>query len=174
MSLGEMLADLPRKCDRGTKPNSQGRLSSWIGYKLHLDVADGGIPISGILTSASLHDTQVAIPLATMTAARVTSLYDLMDAGYDAEAIREHSRQLGHVPLIERQSRGGQEKLKWAPHEAQRFKERTMAERVFARLKDEFGGRWIRVRGAVKVMASLMFGLLALTADQLLRLVQAE
>jgi len=51
----------------------------WRGYKLHLDVADGQIPISGILTAASLHDSQVAIPLATMTAQRVTSLYDVMD-----------------------------------------------------------------------------------------------
>ena len=40
------------------------------------------------------------------------------------------------------------------------------------RLKDEFGGRMIRVRGAAKVMAHLMFGIMALTADQLLRIVQ--
>ena len=44
-------------------------------------------------------------------------------------------------------------------------------ERVLSRLKDEFGGRMIRVRGAVKVMAHLMFGILALTADQLLRMI---
>jgi Transposase DDE domain len=173
MTLEEMLADLPRACDCGTKRNSKGRQSSWVGYKLHVDVADGGIPISAILTSASVHDTQVAIPLATMTAARVTNLYDLMDKGYDAEALRAHSRKLGHVPLIDRAQRVGQKKVEWAPHEAQRFKERTMVERVYARLKDEFGGRTIRVRGAAKVMASLMFGLLALTADQLLRLAQA-
>ena len=47
---------------------------------------------------------------------------------------------------------------------------RTMAERVNARLKDEFGGRFVRVRGAVKVKCHLMFGSLALTADQLIRL----
>jgi hypothetical protein len=45
-----------------------------------------------------------------------------------------------------------------------------MIERVYSRLKDEFGGRYIRVRGASKVMAHLMFGVLALTADQILRL----
>ena len=39
-----------------------------------------------------------------------------------------------------------------------------------ARLKDEFGGNTLRVRGAKKVMAHLMFGVLALTVDQLLRL----
>jgi hypothetical protein len=33
------------------------------GYKLHCDVADGGIPISCVLTAASVHDGQVAIPL---------------------------------------------------------------------------------------------------------------
>ena len=74
---------------------------TWIGYKLHLDVADGQIPISCILTSASLHDSQAAIPLATVSAERTTNLYDLMDAAYDAQEIRDHSRSLGHVPLID-------------------------------------------------------------------------
>jgi hypothetical protein len=50
------------------------------------------------------------------------------------------------------------------------MRERTMVERVYSRRKDEFGGRSIRVRGASKIMAHRMFGLLALTVDQLLRL----
>jgi hypothetical protein len=36
--------------------------------------------------------------------------------------------------------------------------------------KDQFGARAIRVRGAKKIMAHLMFGVLALTVDQLLKL----
>ncbi|MCK5734691.1 MAG: transposase, partial [Candidatus Latescibacteria bacterium] len=87
MSLEEMLADLPQACDRGTKTNSKGYKESWNGYKLHIDVADGQIPISCFLTSASCHDSQVAIPLATMTATRVTNLYDLMDSAYDCQHI---------------------------------------------------------------------------------------
>jgi len=63
-----------------TRAPAKGHTTSWIGYKLHLDVADGDIPFSAVLTSASLHDSQVAIPLATMTASRVTNLYDLMDS----------------------------------------------------------------------------------------------
>ena len=63
-----MLDDLPKACAVGTKRNAKGHTTSWIGYKLHIDAADGGIPLSCILTSASLHDSQVAIPLATMTA----------------------------------------------------------------------------------------------------------
>ncbi len=38
------------------------------------------------------------------------------------------------------------------------------------RLKDEFGGRFVRVHGSVKVMSHLMFGVLVLAADQLMRL----
>jgi K+-transporting ATPase c subunit len=38
-----------------------------------LDVNDDGLPISVVTTSASLHDSQVAIPLAKLTAQRVTS-----------------------------------------------------------------------------------------------------
>jgi len=171
MTLDEMINDLPRACDSGTKLNSKGHTRHWFGYKLHLDAADGQIPISCILTSASVHDSQVALPLATMTAKRVQNLYDLMDAAYDTLIIREHSGSLGHIPLIDFNNRSAAEKREFAPHEAQRFKERTNVERVFARLKDEFGGRMIRVRGAEKIMASLMFGILALTADEILRLV---
>jgi hypothetical protein len=169
MSLAEMMADLPRCCDVGRKSNSKGNALVWIGYKLHLDVADGQIPISCILTSASLHDSQVALPLATLTAQRVTSLYDLMDAGYDADGIRDHSRSLGHVPIIERVKRT-EACVEMPKHEASRYRERTSVERVYSRLKDEFGGRSVRVRGNAKVMAHLMFGLLALTVDQILRL----
>ena len=52
MTLPQMLDDLPKVCDVGTKRNAMGHASSWIGYKVHIDAADGGIPISCILTSA--------------------------------------------------------------------------------------------------------------------------
>jgi hypothetical protein len=107
--------------------------------------------------------------MAEITAKRVTSLYDLMDKGYESDLIREHSEKLGHVPIIDRQKRGGKD-YQMAPHEALRFRERTAVERVYARLKDEFGAATVRVRGAAKVMAHLMFGILTLTVDQLLRL----
>jgi len=169
MTLEQMWADLPQSCDVGCKTNSKGSKYFWIGYKLHLDVADGQIPISCGLTSASLHDSQVAVPLALRTAQRVTNCYDLMDSAYDSQHIRNHSRQLGHVPIIEPQKRGSQAPL-LDPHQRLRFRERTTVERVISRLKDEFGGRFVRVRGCAKVMTHLMFGLLALTADQMFRL----
>ena len=101
MPLEAMLDELPKVCDVGSKKNSKGHKETWIGYKLHLDVADGSIPISAILTSASTHDSQAALPLAKMSEKRVTNLYDVMDSAYDAPEIREMSLNLGHVPLID-------------------------------------------------------------------------
>jgi len=184
MSLAEMLDDLPKACNVGTKKNSKGYKSSWTGYKLHIDAADGGIPISCILTSASSHDSQSAIPLAAMTSRRVSNCYDLMDSAYDAPQIHEYSRRLDHVPLIDtnpRRDKALKEELanerkrckaaNYQTAEAQRYNERSTVERVNGRLKDEFGARSVRVRGHAKVMCHLMFGILALTADQLLSFV---
>jgi hypothetical protein len=38
-------------------------------------------------------------------------------------------------------------------------------------MKDEFGAPMVRVRGHAKVMCHRMFGIVALTADQILRLI---
>lgn len=162
-SLAENLADLPRACDFGRKAGSKGYFEIWVGYKLHLDVIDGDIPVSALLTSASVHDSQAAIPLAQMTAQRVTSLYDLMDCAYDAPAIREFSRALGHVPLIDPHPQRAAPVL-LDPAQRRRFRERTAVERVYSRLKDQYGARTVRVRGPVKVMAHLMFGVLVVSA----------
>jgi hypothetical protein len=162
------LDQLPKVCDRGVKKNAKGYTETWNGYKLHLDVNDCGLPISAVITSASVHDSQVAIPLMKLTAGKVTSCYDLMDAAYDAAQIWEQSRELGHVPIIDRNPRG-QEVIPMAPHEATRYNERTAAERCNGRFKDEFGGRDVQVRGPEKVMMHMMFGIIALFADQLLK-----
>jgi len=127
---------LPLCCDCGTKKNSKGFKETWIGYKLHADVNDCGLPVSVVLTAASVHDSQVAIPLMKMSSARVTYLYDLMDSAYDAGSIYEVSRDLGHVLLIEKNSRG-REVIPMAPHEAVRYNERTAAERFNSRMKEE-------------------------------------
>ena len=86
----------------GCKKKSQSRKECWRGYKLYLDVIDGDIPVSAILTSASLHDSQAAIPLAQMSAGRIVNLYDLADARYDAKEIRAMSARLGHVAIFVR------------------------------------------------------------------------
>ena len=52
-----------------------------------------------------------------------------------------------------------------------RYNERGAAERVNSSLKDSYGGRSVRVRGQDKVFCHLMFGTMALTVEQLMRLV---
>src|SRR4051794_5573081 len=181
MTLPQMLADLPRHCDVGTKRNAKGHSESWVGYKLHIDSADGDIPLTCVLTSASLHDSQVAIPLATMTAARVTNLYDLMDAAYDDAAIRQRSRDLGHVPIIDLNPRAAAGLKQELAQEARRqrlvghrlaedlrYDERSTAERVNAAIKDHHGGRSVQGRGGDKVLGHLVFRLLWGTALELM------
>lgn len=170
-TLAQMIQEIPTVCDRGTKCNAQGYKISWDGYKLHLDTADCGVPVSALLSSASMHDSRAALPLSRISADRVANLYDLMDAAYCSLEIREDSRSLGHVPLIDHNPRKGT-KIEFDPAEAIRYNERSTAERSNARLKDEFGGNHLMVRGAAKVMNHLMFGVLVLSANQLIRLRQ--
>jgi len=185
MTQKERLADLPKSCDVGAKADSKGNRNYWVGYKCHIDTGDGDIPLSCIVTSASVHDSQVSIPLAEETAAKVISLYDLMDAAYDCPQIVEHSKSLGHVPIIDKNTRRAVKAkeeleaeakalrtLNWTSPETARYNQRSSAERVNSRLKDDFGGRIIRVRGNAKVACHLMFGVLALTADAILNLVR--
>jgi hypothetical protein len=182
--LSEMLDALPKACNVGTKRNSKGHTTSWIGYKLRIDTADGGIPVSCLLTSASLHDSQVAMPLAEITNQRVTSLYDMMDSAYDAPQIKAHSRALGHIPIIDPNPRSKIRKAElkaeakrrraanYTLAEDRRYNERSTVERVNGRIKDDFGARMVRVQGHAKVMTHLMFGIVVLTVEQLMRVIE--
>ncbi len=115
-----------------------------------------------------------------MTSERVNNLYDLMDSTYDAGHIHDHSEDLRHRPIIDKNPRGKKaehsRETKAQAHaglefpERVRYRERSNVERVLGRLKDEFGTRNLRVRGHQKVTCHLMFGMLALTLDQLMRL----
>ena len=100
-----------------------------------MDCIDGDIPVSAILTSASLHDSQAVVPLVQINAERITNLYGLMDA---------------------------------AIHK--RFCQRSSVERANSYLKDNHGGRNVRVRGAARVMTHLMFGIIVIAGTQLFHL----
>ena len=169
MTLEEMLADLPKQCDYGTKKNSKGVRETWRGYKLHLDVDDHGIPLSYILTSASTHDSQAAIPLETMTTNRVCSLYSLMDAGYVSSEITNFVESCGKIPVTFPKKPKGKELIPLDPPKAERFKNRTVVERANARIKDDLAGSDFRFRGFLKVAAHLGISILALAAEQIAR-----
>jgi hypothetical protein len=180
MTLAEMLADLPKDCNWGSKKDSKGKTMHWRGFKFHLAWSDEQVPIAAVLTSASLHDSQAALALINQSSERISYFYDLADSAYD---IKDYSRAKGHVPIIDCNPRADKalkealahrcrtEKLLNLPSaESVRYRVRSTAERGNSRLKDDFGARFVRVKGHAKVLCHLMFGLLALTADQLMRL----
>jgi len=55
-----------------------------------------------------------------------------------------------------------------------RFSQRSSVERVNGYLKDNHGGRNVRVKGSAKVMTHLMFGIIVITATQLFRLLAKD
>lgn len=170
----QALADLPQLCNKGKKRNAQGNFNTWVGYKLHLDVACCGVPITAALTSASVYDNQVSVPLARLSAQRVTSLYTLMDAAYDSEALRQLERALGHVPIVAINSRGRASPPTLDEAEKKRFGERTVVERINSRLKDGFGCGSTWVKGHAKVLCHTSFAVLAVSVDALMRLMLCE
>lgn len=174
-------AELPTDCDWGCKRNSKGKIEKWKGYKLHLVVGDGDIPLCAFLSSASMHDSQAMIPMMQRASASFDYFYDLADAAYDAAGTRAMSQSLNHVPLIDGNPRRGEKQVddigakfvNIIPAEAIRYRIRTGAERVFGMLKDSHGGCTVRVRGHEKVFLHLMFGLLVIAAQKLIGIAQS-
>lgn len=183
-SLEEMAHPLPLNCDIGKKTDAKGISKCWRGYKLHVDVAEGSLPISCILTSASTHDSQAAIPLSKKSAERADILYELMDSAYDVNAIKSYIESQNRKPLIKQHKRKGKRKelieknelayqaLKWIPADIKRLKHRFCNERIFARLHDRFLCQQIWVKGEQKVRGHVMLSILAIFASEFLRLLE--
>lgn len=171
---------LPIRCDHGSKKMANGFLTLWKGYKFHVAIDDDCIPLAAILSSASLNDSEVAIPLAIKSDSVSKNFYDLMDSAYNSPEIKEHSYSLGHVPIIgERPRNSAQKEEKKAEQKRKcilnaytaediRYRERAPKERFNALFKDYYGGKNIWYKGHSKISCHLMFGVLALTAVSLL------
>ena len=187
-TVEEKLSLVSTDCGVGVKQNSKGNREVWIGGKLHISAVDGDIPITAFYSGANVHDSSVALPLMQETSKRVNYLYDLQDAGYDADIIREFSEKLGHRPIIDinpKNSKALKEKIKLIKHEKESFKfinqyqnldkehynQRSMVERVNKYLKDDFGCDKIYYQGAEKVASVLAFGILSVCIHQSLKLV---
>ena len=187
-SVEEKLTLVSTDCGVGIKQNSKGNREIWIGAKLHISAVDGDIPITAFYSGANVHDSSVALPLMQETSKRVNYLYDLQDAGYDADIIREFSTTLGHRPIIDTNPKNSKElkaKIELIEHEnktfkdlnwhlncdEQHYKQRSMVERVNKYLKDDFGCDKIYYQGATKVASVLAFGILSICIHQSLKLV---
>ena len=187
-SVEEKLSLISTKCGVGIKQNSKGNREVWIGGKLHISVVDGDVPVTAFYSGANVHDSSVALPLMQETSKRVNYLYDLQDAGYDADIIREYSSKLGHHPIIDINPKNSKElkaKIELLKHERetfayinqhlncdeQHYNQRSRVERVNKLLKDDFGCNIIYYHGATKVASVLAFGILSICIDQSLKLV---
>ena len=169
MKPGKALKELDTECAWSCKTNSQGNVSFWKGYKLHIDVTDLGIPITAIVTGANVHDSQVAIPMEKLTERKVTFLYSVMDSAYDAAPVATYITGKGRVPLIDLNKRRGAERIIFTPAQKERFKIRTTVERANAHLKDWLLPAQIFVRGVKKVSFQLLCGVLCLAALKILQ-----
>jgi DNA-binding transcriptional regulator GbsR (MarR family) len=186
-TVNEMLALVSRDCGVGIKQNSKGNREVWIGGSLHISTVDGDIPITAFYSGANVHDSSVALPLIQETSKRVNYMYDLQDAGYDADIIREFSIKHNHRPIIDINPKNSKElksKIELMEHEQKMFKrlnqylnsdkqhynQRSMVERVNKYLKDDFGCHKIYYQGADKVASVLAFGILSVCIHQSLKL----
>ena len=114
-----------------------------------------------------------------MTAERVTNLYDRTRPTMPPRSAQRVTRTCPIIDVprnnsatFKQNSEAKAKRTLGQPYAKDvRYRERSTVERVNGRLKDEFGARQVRVRGHSKVLCHLMFGVLALTVDQLLRLV---
>lgn len=179
--LRKMVELLPKACDKGMKRNPQGFHTFWKGYKLHAAVDDNDVPLAAIITSASCNDCEVAIPLSLKTSKVAVNLYDLMDAAYDYPEIKEFSRSLNHIPIIDKCSRSAAQKkakeeeknrktlLNFKTAEEKRYAVRFPKESFNAFFKDYCGGHRIYYRGYQKVSCHALFGVLTAAAAMLLK-----
>ncbi len=186
-TVEEMLSLVSRDCGVGIKQSSKGNREVWIGGSLHISAVDGDIPITAFYSGANVHDSSLALPLIQETSKRVKYMYDLQDAGYDADIIREFSIKYGHKPIIDINPKNSQvlrdkiqliedEKKKFEfigltqSSDTQHYNQRSMVERVNAYLKDNFGCNKIYYQGANKVASVLAFGILSVCIHQSLKL----
>ena len=169
-SAEENMADLPDECEWGCKRDSQGKKKQWKGGKIHVGVTSDGFPVAMKYTSASVHDSQVMIPLAQQASARVRHYFDLADAAYDAEAIRSACAGLGTVAIIDSNPRRNAKATEMTDLEKELYKDRTSAERYFSHHLEAHGGRTVRVRAPKKVALHLLLGTLVIAVEQLIRM----
>lgn len=136
--VDEFLSSLEHRCSVTGKKNSKGNMEWSIGYKAHLAVDDNGIIVAHHVTGASVHDSQVAIPLMRMADRRCDYLYALMDGGYTSERIETFAHSIGKVPIIDRHADRNGNKKEMEPCKAERYKARTTVERTNSELKECF------------------------------------
>jgi len=178
----EMLSIIPTACDTGIKKDAKGHRNKWRGGKLHISSVDGDIPITAIYSSASVHDSSLALPMIQETSRRVNYLYDLNDSAYHANIIKTFSEKNGHVQIVDINPKNSQKlrdeikadkmlvMMGFGTTKSNHYSNRSSVERINGYLKDNFGCRQIYYQGATKVASVLDFAVLSLCIHQSLKM----
>jgi len=147
-SFETSLAKLEMRCSLTAKQNSKGKKQWFIGYKAHLATDDYGVPMSFAVTGASVHDSQVAVPLMKKTRETADFLYALLDKGYVSPVINDYVDMIGRKAIIDRRAYKGVVADPLDPASQKRYAARTTVERTNSELKDGYLPDVIYKRGS--------------------------
>ena len=92
--------------------------------------------MTAVVTAANVHDSQVAIPMERITETLLSWRYLLMDAAYDANAIRQYIEQRGRSAIIDRNRRRSGQVYPMEKAQSDLYRMRSAVERAYAHLKD--------------------------------------
>ena len=137
-SFETSLGKLELRCSVTAKQNSKGKKQWFIGYKAHLATDDHGVPMSFAVTGASVHDSQVAVPLMKKTRETADFLYALLDKGYISPVINDYVGMIGRKAIIDRRAYKGVVADPLDQASQQRYGARTTVERTNSELKDGY------------------------------------
>jgi len=137
-SFETSLGKLELRCSVTAKQNSKGKKQWFIGYKAHLATDDHGVPMSFAVTGASVHDSQVAVPLMKKTRETADFLYALLDKGYISPVINDYVGMIGRKAIIDRRAYKGVVADPLDHASQQRYGARTTVERTNSELKDGY------------------------------------
>lgn len=135
------------------------------GYKLHLACdPETELPLAYEITSANVHDGKIfPILLKKVKRMGLTPRWVVADAGYDSMRNRSLAASEGMVAIIPVNPRNKKEKptepgLEWRVL----YNQRTAAERIFSRLKEELCLKMVKVRGQWRIAVHVALSLLAM------------
>jgi hypothetical protein len=124
------LEGIDKECAWECKKNSEGNVSFWKGYKLHLDASGIGFPLTAVVTGANVHGSQLAIPMEQLTEKKAPFCYSLMDSAYDSKVIDEFIMSHGRIPIIDPNKRKDKERSPLGRAKEERYKIRATVERA--------------------------------------------
>ncbi len=150
--------------DFGTKRNSQGFQETNFGVKIHAEVAGNGVPVNIFISAASVHDSQVAIPLMKKNSLIFSRGFHLMDAGYDDKNIREFTP----LSLIDFNHRRNKNKdivqRKFTEQEALIYNNRGNVERFNSEIKKILNTKYLNASSLAKAKSHVYGAVLLIFA----------